>query len=62
MPDDYRTLAAKCRSLAERINDPTTVEILLKLAEDYDRKAAAAPGPKKDNGPPPGPINGNGAP
>lgn len=41
MPDDYRELAAKCRSLAERINDPRTVDVLLKLADEYDGKAAA---------------------
>jgi hypothetical protein len=63
MPDDYRALAAKCRSLAERISDPRTVDVLLKLAEDYDRKAAAGDSaPTEDKGPAPGPINGNGAP
>lgn len=43
MADDYRELAAKCRSLAERITDPRTVDVLLKLAEEYEEKAKAGP-------------------
>ena len=42
MADDYRELAAKCRSLAERITDPRTVDVLLKLAEEYEEKAGPA--------------------
>ena len=33
--------AARCRRLAREVNDPTTVELLTTLADDYDRRAAA---------------------
>jgi hypothetical protein len=32
--------AARCRRLAARINDPETVVRLIKLAEEYEAKAA----------------------
>lgn len=58
MADDYRELAAKCRSLAERINDPRTVDVLLKLAEEYDEKAIKAADPKDGDKPLPRPDHG----
>jgi hypothetical protein len=37
--------AQRCRRLAASISDPETVERLTALAEEYERRADARPGP-----------------
>jgi hypothetical protein len=41
-PKRWRKRAAKIRDLAERIWDPATKAAMLRLADDYDRRAEEA--------------------
>lgn len=55
MTEDYRQLAEKARSLARRLTDPRTIEVLERIAADYDARAqaaASAPAPRPEPEPP----------
>jgi len=52
-PAYLRAKAAKCRTLANGINDSFTVAALRKMAEDYELKAAALENPLVDGVPHP---------
>lgn len=43
---DFLEQAKRCRRLADGINDPTAIETLRKMAEDYEKRAAEAEGNK----------------